>query len=485
MRDHWGVTVEALWTAERAGARVARSQTAAAALRKRGDSWCAARTEDERFARFGPHLDVLHGVLRGMLDRIDAVLERVHDDAVRSPAGRDTGVIYHRCTVIDERTSLAGRVFDWYAPKFDQRLDPALADILLAADEVIRSCWAAPFGATGLRRPTGPLAYLDPRFDALATPRSSVPSDLRAPGDELVGDYVAELAIPVVALPAIAAAEPWWLALAAHETGHHVQLDLASGLVAETRAALLRAAAEPPGEADLAPFWVGWAWEVFADAFAVLAVGPAAAWAVEELQHGPPAALTRRPRAGDRYPPPAVRTALLGELARCAGVAEPGPGASDVVAWLDGLPDGAVPSRAAETIRALLAVAPQVAAALMDLSVDGVRLDRLSGALPGFAAGVDAWSDQLVGTSPVIPGRSDGAAARIGVAAAVAAFRRASESATDRPVAGQQMRLLAANVPAVLKTCGPPGTLAGAPVVDVAALAARLADRLLPDRDVG
>src|SRR3954447_7285112 len=183
--------------------------------------------------------------------------------------------------------------------------------VLRAADEVVRSCWTEAFGAVERDAPTGPLVYLDDRFDAVATPRVSVPTDLRGPQDAVIGEFVRELPIPLVALPARCRTEPWWIVLSAHETGHHVQHDLAPGLIAQTQEAIAAAT----GGNDAA-YWSVWAQEVFADAFAVLTVGPAATWAVEELQHGEPARLVTTPSPGSRYPPPAVRTALLGELAR-------------------------------------------------------------------------------------------------------------------------------------------------------------------------
>jgi hypothetical protein len=473
LRDHSAVTVVAEWPAGRAAARVARSRTAVASTRRRIEDWLADRGSDARYALFGTHFEVLGGVLARMMDRID---ESLMEQARAVSEGEGSGEVYRRCAELDRRTTLVGRIFDWYAPKYDQRRDADLADVLLAADEVVRSCWTQPFAATGRRRPTGPLVYLDPRFDAVATPRTSVPADLRAPGDELVGELVTQLAIPVVALPAIAVAEPWWLVLAAHETAHHVQQDLSPTLVEDTRSAVLAAASMPPGDAEVAASWTAWIAEAFADAFAALAIGPAAAWAVEELQHGPAATLTRPPRPGERYPPPVVRTALLGELARCAGAADPGPSADDVIAWLDTYLPAQAP---AETMRTLLATVPQVAAALVSVSVDGVPLSRLTGWQSGYLAArgdVQRWSAALADLHPVIVGRADPAAARIGIAAAVVAYRQAN----SQPEA---LRILATNVPAVLKTCGPPGTLAGTPTVDVEELADRLADRLFPPPD--
>ena len=183
---------------------------------------------------------------------------------------------------------------------------------------------------------------------------------------------------------------------------------------------------------------------------------------------------------------------MLGELARCAGAADPGPGADDVRAWLDALPAGAVPSAAAAAVQALLDVTPRVAAALVDLSVDGVPLRQLCGWRPRYFAAdgdVARWSQALLQPQPVITGRSTAAAARIGVAAAVMAYRRASDQRATQPAlqpdpAAELLRTLAANVAAVLKTCGPPGTLAGEATVDVDTLADRLADRLLlPSQD--
>ena len=201
------------------------------------------------------------------------------------------------------------RLNEWYADKYDQRLDERTGVVLRAADEVVRSCWAEPFAALGRPAPSGPLAYLDPRFDAAATPRVSVPTDLRAPRDALIGEFVRELPIPTIALPGTSRDEPWWLVLAAHETAHHVQHDLAPGLVARTRDCVADVAGRPPvGDAETGACWGGWAQEVFADACAVLTVGPVAAWAVEELQHAPPRRLVALPAPGSRYPPPAVRT---------------------------------------------------------------------------------------------------------------------------------------------------------------------------------
>jgi hypothetical protein len=168
LRDHAGVTVVAEWPTGRAEARVARSRTAVARTRTRIEDWLADRGRDSRYALFGTHFEVLGGVLARMMERIGTALDQ-QSKAVA--AGEGVGEVYGRCAELDRRTTLVGRIFDWYAPKYDQRRDPTAADALLAADEVVRSCWTEPFAAARRRRPTGPLVYLDPRFDAVATGR--------------------------------------------------------------------------------------------------------------------------------------------------------------------------------------------------------------------------------------------------------------------------------------------------------------------------
>ena len=107
------------------------------------------------------------------------------------------------------------------------------------------------------------------------------------PADLLVAEYLHELPVPTIALPVFATREAWWLALIAHETGHHVQKDLVPGLEEVTREQLVGAVATTS-----APGLIGqWAWgglEAFADADSTLMIGAAAVWAIDELQYATP-----------------------------------------------------------------------------------------------------------------------------------------------------------------------------------------------------
>ncbi len=261
----------------RVQARVERSVAAADLLRGELAAWLAARAPDPGFARFGHHFEVIETVMYSMLSGIRAGLTAV--------TGTDSGAAYARCHELDRSLLTVKRLFDWYAPKYDQRLDPVRGPVLAAADEIVRSCWWQPFDVLGRRPPPGPLPYLDPLFDAFTTPRREVPRALRAPDDALVAELADKL-IPVISLPAWAVREPWWLVVAAHETGHLVMHDL--DLAYEATAAA--------GD---------WADEVFADVYSALMVGPAAAWLVDELMHGLPV-------DGLYYPPLDRRLAIIG-----------------------------------------------------------------------------------------------------------------------------------------------------------------------------
>lgn len=470
MREHKNVADDGAWPFAHGSICLLRSRESLARLRGDVEGWFAAHEADERFRRFSHHLDVLRTVLIRMLDAIES------DLATLGEGNGPSGAVYERCRQNEKRMSVVRRTHEWYAAKYDQRIDERTASTLRAADEVIRSCWAEPFVQTGRQPPTGPLAYLDPGYDATATPRVSVPSDLRAVGDEVIGQFVRELPIPVVALPAVSAADPWWLVVAAHETGHHIQLDLIPGLDQITRDALMTAMSSAPGDEELALAWAGWGPEVFGDTWATLCVGPGAAWAVEELQHARPSRLVTAPAPGDRYPPPAVRTALLGELARCAGAADPGPGAVEVMQWLERIAVGSVNEVARALVAGHLAVTPRAAQTLVELPVNGIPLRELAGwTATRFSADgpVHRWAVQLTQRQPVIPGRSDLAAARQGIAAGVLAYQNVA-SGGDSGLAR-----LRANLPTLLASCGPPGVLAAQPALEVGNLADRLAELLL------
>jgi len=407
-----------------------------------------------------------------MLDAITAELAAI-DGQYRS------GSVYKRCDHLDRSLAIVDRLFEWYSSRYDQRLNDKLAPTLRAADEVVRSCWSEPFTLLGRQPPTGPLVYLEAQFDAFATPRVSVPADLRAPKDSLVAEYLQELPVPTIALPSFATRGAWWLVLTAHETGHHVQKDLAPDLEQVTREKVIDAAATGP-DPNLAGQWASWSLEAFADAYSTLMVGAAAVWAIDELQYSTPDQLFELTRPGSRYPPRAVRLALLGECLREAGGVQAGwPTAADVSASLDGLDHAAVPAVTRDAVRAQLATVPAVAAALIDLPIGGYPMRELANVQPDLLtdpALLRVWAGQLARANPLLPSLGDRAAARLVIAAGVAAY----QAQADQPAAAAVLPVIHDNLLALLPCCGPPGVLEAPPrPADVTALARRLSARLL------
>jgi hypothetical protein len=425
------------------------------------------------FARFKNHFGVLDLVLGRMLDRLTGELSAIGGDC-------PSFAVYERCARLDRSLAIAVRLFEWYSSKYDQRLDSELAPTLRAADEVVRSCWSEPFALLGRKPPTGPLVYLDPQFDAFATPRVSVPADLRAPADSLVADYLRELPVPTIALPGFASREGWWLVLAAHETGHHVQKDLLPGLEEVTRERVASAATDA-GVPDLAVQWAGWGLEAFADAYSTVMVGGAAAWAVDELQHAAPARLFRLAPPGGRYPPPAIRLALLGDCLSTLSSPAGWPTGADISASLDTLSDAGLPATTKEAARSQLAILPAVASALIDLPIGPHRLRDLGSVQPDLLTQQEqlkGWARRLAKPEPVLPPLNSRAAARLVIAAGVAAY----QTWAGQPTAASVLPALQDNLLELLPRCGPPGVLEATPrAADVTALAERLSARLLQE----
>jgi len=462
--------------------RVTRSVQSIDAVRARIKEWLSKHQDCPTFVRFKNHFSVLEQVLNSMLDALAGELAAIDGN-------EPSGSVYERCASLDRSLAIAVRLFEWYAAKYDQRLDEDTAPTLRAADEIVRSCWTKPFALLGRKPPTGPLVYLEADFDAFATPRVSVPRDLQGPADSLIADILSELPIPVIALPSLAASQAWWLVLAAHETGHHAQKDLIPELEETTRQLLIEAVTAPgeaaPGEAATpadvqAGYWAGWLHETFADAYSTLMVGAAAVWAIDELQHATPASMCKLdPPGRGRYPPAVVRLALLGECLQSVGAQPRWPTAADVRSWLDELDDSVVPAVTKDAIRRQLAAAPAAAAALIDLPIGAHRLRELGSVDPDLltqAQLLRAWAAQLVKPAPVLDALGSPAAARLVIAAGVAAYQTWAE----RPESEHVLPAVHRNLLAVLPNCGPPGVLEAPPrQADLTALAQRLARRLL------
>lgn len=255
----------------------------------------------------------LEATLRALLDKLD----------VRGKALGDGVGAHEACRALDSDMAFVERLWRHYKDRLDQRAVDATAAVLRAADEVIWSSYGLARAMAA--EPPLPLAYLEPAYTASALPRSKPPDGLR-PVDRCFQEVLQQLPVPLVALPTRVAQEPWWLAVLPHEVGHHAQYDLeAKGeLVGKVGDLLERRGGAP---------WQAWRYEVFADAFAVAAIGPVATEVIAEMEWDDLDAMAA-PRGG--YPPVMLRLALAAEVARALGHPTPPHAAA---AWRARLPE--------------------------------------------------------------------------------------------------------------------------------------------------
>ncbi|HEU4349732.1 MAG TPA: hypothetical protein VFR35_18295 [Actinoplanes sp.] len=428
----------------RARSRVAESIDEVDQFAAELDRWFASAAELDALGQYRTQLDTLAAALRPGLRQNRLCLLDVD-------TGRDAGSVYDECRRADRRTVFLRRLWRWFTVRFDQRRDQRLRNVLRAADEVVWSCWAQTWQLTHAGKPgPAPLPYLDPQLSASATPRVDLPTDLVAVRDAALAAQVRAMPVPVIALPERVVWRPWWLVLLAHETGHHVQYELSPGADEPARDLVMEAAAGAGAGDDEQIRWGRWAIEIFADAYAAVMVGPAIAWAVDELELRGGDGLLRSPTPA--YPPPSVRLALLAEATGDPGVAPPAGGGGPL----------------ADDVAALLKRVPAVSAALRDVPIGKATLATPAAALPGWRQSAAVWRRQLAGPAEPKPAATV-EAARLCVAGGVAAWRE--RSAGDEAGSAE---LLRRRLLATLPECGPGGVRAGTvPAAGVVEAAAR------------
>jgi hypothetical protein len=454
--------------------------------RLRGDvaRWLRDRTDHDTLRQYKTQLNAVDDVL-------GRVLTRVRDDVASIPTTDPVGSVYERCRADDRRTVLVRRFWTFFRDKFDQRDVPELAPVLAAADEVVWSCYAESFAALGAQPPSAPLPYVEPQLTPRALARSTPPPELASDArDELLRDTLKLLPLPVIGIPSICEARPWWLVLLAHETGHQVQADVADGGLRGAFADLLeRAASAAPGSSQT---WRDWSREIFADAVSVLAVGGAAPRAMAELETSDDAGLLRPLSA---YPPPIVRQALMEGLA--AGMAAPIARGDDaaraaaakqqaeaVASEARAVVEAAVLAPDDERLRAAalaqLGVVPAVVAALAVERLAGVAtLPTLCGWQAGNAARIGTWSTDFRGPGEPFP-EATLASARLAIGGAYEAWLDIAELPDD-PRA-KALTTLKTRVLAVVPRCREPSVRAApaAATWQLETIAGSIAEQLFP-----
>ena len=347
-----------------------------------------------------------------------------------------TGEVYERCLRTERRVVFLRRYWEYFRSKWDQREEAEpRGGAVRSADEIVWSCWKAAWDATGQEPGPAPLPYLEAYWTPRAISRVKPPPDLKLL-DEVLGEALSRLPIPLIGLPPVCEVRPWWLVLLAHETGHHVQHDVGGGKLRTAFPELVARVAEAAGEDP--ETWIGRSDELFADAFGVLCCGPAAAWAIGELVESNDEAMLRDTPG---YPAPAVRIAVMRAVLESAGV--------DSLGGVPRLPAGAVVTAHATDIAE--AITHQSLGDLPTLPVlAGWRAQRF---LP--AGEVEEWQAAWMGNVAPEP-QATLRAARLAVAGAAAAWIDVATDAEAEQRAQRRDRL-ADRVRETLPACRAPG----------------------------
>jgi hypothetical protein len=434
-------------------ARVVESLDELQALTKEINDWYAQWEGSPAIGKHWTQLEFLAALTHKLLALLAAETGKID-------GAKDAVTVYEECRQADERLLYMRRLWRWYADKFDQRSgeDDPMARTLCAADELIWSCWKTALKSLSAGPEidmVAPLAYLSPQFAASAIRRAHFPTGLRPQVDKILEDHIGQLPIPVIALPLMCQRRPWWLVVAAHEVGHQIQYEFPE-LADRTAKAL----DEP---------WRRWHQELFADACAVLLMGPAVIWAITELETRPAPAPDKMLDSG--YPPPPVRLAVVRAIAERAFPER------DVARFTSALPVGDA------GLDALLDCVPAVADALLGLTTRGGK--QLRGLATATARAYETgdigdWERKLRYEDKPDPERSLGAA-RFCVAGTVAVWQSlASEDLTAQKFAARTADL-AGQVLGVLPDCAERGTRGGPSGLDSTVQAENLAERFAAD----
>jgi hypothetical protein len=390
--------------------------------------------------------------LRIIRDEVTTSLARLRPEYERL-ADLDRGAAYRECRRLDAVYLFIWQLYDWYREKFDQR-DTALRPVLLAADEVVHSCYATAFPNRSTRPSTEPLVFVEPTMAPEARRWHVPPEGIDPVPDSkstrgILDERVEILSIPTIRLPLLTLNEPWMLVLLAHEVGHHVHQGLGELVWTGFGADVGSHAAQLAGH-EAKGLWRSWAREIFADLFGVLACGPSLIWAVSELEWGMDAH-TASSALG--YPPPPIRWNLMSSALEKAGLCDRPSFVTEVLLAVDTLPDDAgAPLR--NGLRAVPSIAGAILApvseppgmpSFLDLASFSAKDHQSHGA-------VETWTQRLTTSSwPVRSG--DRADARLCVAAAAAAW------ATLPPDASRDRREdLAGRIVSQLILCHEEGT---------------------------
>jgi hypothetical protein len=375
--------------------RRARSEVALLHLAGGVSDWVAARNKADSRRQ---HVTQL----KAIADLLGNLVTRLHKDFAALPISDATHAFFEAASRLDRRIVWVERIWSFFRTKFDQRNDPALAQTLTAADEMVWSCYREVFNRApvlgiqvGAAMPA-PLTFVEPRYAPEAFPAELVPAELKGEVEvEFLREYLNRMPISTVRIPPACAPAPWWLVLLAHEVGHHVQYDLLPNrkLVDDFGALLGEAAKRATGKEADETRWRGWSREIFADLFSVVCLG---SWALRPILELELTSSENMHEPRDRYPSPATRLNLL------ARAADRLVGNSSGTKMLEQIPGLAEKDDVVEKVLDVaLGTLPTLGVKLADL----YSVDRLS-----FANDVDSWSRSFQSGHARVPDVSLGSA---------------------------------------------------------------------------
>ncbi len=401
----------------------------------------ADKTPDEQYrGQYESQLKAVVDEVEGAIGPIRATLRALQAEAL------DTSTFFAGCRRIDRQLVWLRNCWNHYREKFDQRDDPDLGPALRAAEEVVWSCYKPFF--QGSKRPVEsiPLPYIEPEYSPIAFERYKAASVLPGKDSELraaLEGYFGSLPLPLLQLPPAFVTSPWLLPLVGHEVGHFIypQVQPSYAYLKVFQSLVITAAATAGGTHADQEAWAACAPELFADAYAVLTMGPWAYWAIDLLDRAEgPAMLVRRAS----YPSRLVRLHFMADLARRHGVST----ATDLLAEILGASLGAVRNPLLDGDRAIAAA---VAEAVFQHELpNGLgRLDSLlsfrpddfaeSGGAPAQGL-VEQWSIALRSSAPLVP-QQNLRAARL-IAAATARARWLVMKEPDEPERNAAIRAM-------------------------------------------
>lgn len=213
------------------------------------------------------------------------------------------------------------RIWEFFRPKFAQRLDAKYNAFLEIADEFAALCYQPVLDRTAIKRP--PLVFLnsgDSPFVWRRESRFEAAPAAEAMEDEDFKKVLEKLPFPVIGVPWHEIEYLPEIVVIGHEVGHAVErdLDLGTALDKAIDACLV--------EKDRAVYWKNWRTELCADAYGCLATGPAFVAGLADFLAGSPKTLEAPIPALRGYPPTLLRIEFNRQVLAQMGCPESVPG---------------------------------------------------------------------------------------------------------------------------------------------------------------